>query len=82
MIDIKKNGNCALICVIILGLLNPIFAQDKKAYTICANDKLVPYSELLNACLEADIVFFGELHIICFSPSKGLCFPYEKKYVT
>ena len=62
MVDIKKNGNCALICVIILGLLNPIFAQDKKAYTICANDKLVPYSELLNACLEADIVFFGELH--------------------
>jgi uncharacterized iron-regulated protein len=62
MINIGKKGFFALICIYILGLFNPIYAQDKKAYTICANDKIVTYSELLEACLGADIVFFGELH--------------------
>ena len=46
-----------------LGLSLQIFAQDKPAYKVFTSEgKKADYSDIIKACLKADVVFFGELH--------------------
>ena len=47
----------------IFSIINPAFAQKKRAYQIfTANGKKVTYNKMLKKLSTADIVFFGELH--------------------
>lgn len=54
----KKLLILPIICIILFG-----FKQDKPAYRIFSSEgKAATYKELLKDALEADVIFFGELH--------------------
>ncbi|HLU86567.1 MAG TPA: ChaN family lipoprotein [Taishania sp.] len=49
--------------IVLLVLVQQVFAQEKQAYVIFdAKGKKVSYQKLLKACLTSEITFFGEYH--------------------